>query len=314
MHLSVVIVTHRADHLLQACLDSVRPQRPDTLLVVVSNEHRPVDAPALQLLENVGYARAANAGVAAVPGDVLLLNDDTVLHPDCLAALRAAWRGRGVYQPRIELADGSGMDNFGHGIFPDGFVWARGRHRPYRPFATPPAAFSGAAVLFARSVWDELGGFDVRFGSFAEDVDLSLRMMRRAIPLVPVPDAIVAHHLGATFGRTSPEKVFNIERNRMRAAVRSLPVTALLSMPAWTGARYLLFAALAGMDRGPGQGVGEEARRAAVSGLLQGLKDMPAWWEERAKDRPHWQRGEREMWQALWQGRVRMEDVWHSPS
>lgn len=312
MRVSAVIVTHRADRLLADCLASLRAQTrpPDDVLVVVSNRALPVDAPALQLGANVGFARAANAGAAAVPGEVLLLNDDTRLHPGCLAALERAWTGPGVYQPRIVLADGSGrLDNVGHGFFPDGFVWARGRHGPDLPPRGAPGGFSGAAALVARDVWRELGGFDGRFEAFGEDVDVSLRCMRRGVPVVAVPDAIVWHHLGATYGRTGPEKLRRIERNRMRAAIRSLPVSALLTMPAWTGARYAMFAALAAGGRGPGRGVESGARRAALAGIWDGLREAPDWWREREAERPHWRRGELAMWRALWDGRARWEDV-----
>ncbi|MFN7146170.1 MAG: glycosyltransferase family 2 protein [Myxococcota bacterium] len=313
MRISVVIVTHVGGRLLGECLASLRAQTrpPDEVLVVVSNDAVvPVDGPALQLRANVGYARAANAGIAATSGEPLLLNDDTRLEPGCLAALAAAWRGEGVYQPRILLADGSGrVDNIGHGLFPDGAVWARGRNGPDAPLRGAPGGFSGAAVLFARATWDALGGFDARFGSFGEDVDLSLRLLRRGVPVTPVPDAVVWHHLGATWGRASPAKLRAIERNRVRAAVRSLPAGALLTMPAWTAARYALFAGLAATGRGPGDGVGPEARRAAVVGLLEGLRDAPTWWRERRRDRATWARGEIATWRALWAGRARWGDV-----
>ncbi len=313
MEIAAVIVTHRGGRLLEECLASLRAQTrpPASVLVVVSNDaFVPVDgAEALQLRENVGYARAANAGIAATRGEPFLLNDDTRLDPGCLAALADAWRGPGVYQPRLVLADGSGLDNLGHGFFPDGSVWARGRGGPPRPPPGRPGGFSGAAVLFARKTWAAFGGFDARFGSFGEDVDLSLRLMRRGVPITPVPDAVVAHHLGATWGRTGAVKLRAIERNRVRAAVRSLPATALLTMPAWTAARFGLFAALALVGRGPGGGVGAEARWAALAGMAEGVADAPAWWRDRRGDRPGWVRGERLMWQALWEGRARWEDV-----
>lgn len=313
MHLSVVIVTHRGGRLLDECLASIAAQRrpPDELLVVVSNDDAvPVAARALQLRANVGYARAANAGIAATAGEPLLLNDDTRLHPDCLTALADAFVGPGVYQPRIRLADGTErLDNLGHGLFPDGAVWARGRGGPDGPLPGTPGGFSGAAVLFARSTWNTLGGFDPRFGSFGEDVDLSLRLLRLAVPITPVPDALVWHHLGATWGRAHPAKLRAIERNRIRAAVRSLPLTALLTLPAWTAARYAAFGALAAAGRGPGEGVGPEARRAALEGLVEGLRDAPAWWRERRGDRPTWRRGELATWRALWQSRARWRDV-----
>src|SRR4051794_37317244 len=55
------------------------------LVVVVQNPPLPI-GDALQLGENVGYARAANAGAGGVPGEILLLNDDTRLDVGCLAA------------------------------------------------------------------------------------------------------------------------------------------------------------------------------------------------------------------------------------
>lgn len=317
MRISVVIVTHRGGPLLAACLASLRAQThaPHEVLVVVSNDAEvPVEGPALQLRENVGYARASNAGIAATAGEPLLLNDDTRLDPGCLAALAAAFRGEGVYQPRIRLADGTErLDNVGHGLFPDGAVWARGRGGPDVPLPGAAGGFSGAAVLFARSTWNALGGFDPRFGSFGEDVDLSLRLLRRGVPVTPVPDALVWHHLGATWGRTSPEKLRAIERNRLRAAVRSLPLTALATMPLWTGARYATFAALAAAGRGPGEGVGAEARRAALIGLAEGLRDAPTWWRDRRADRSTWRRGELGTWRALWAARARWSDVARGP-
>src|SRR5262245_2825077 len=119
MRLSAVIVTHKAGQLLADCLASLRSQtRPAAEAPgVAPTTVQPVDgAAALQLGENVGYARAANAGAAATTGELLLLNDDTILDPGCLAALEAAWTGPGVYQPRIVLADGT-LDNLGHGFF-----------------------------------------------------------------------------------------------------------------------------------------------------------------------------------------------------
>ncbi len=307
----VVIVTHRADALLTACLRSVHAQSPDGVLVVVSNGHRDVNGSrALQLEENVGFARAANAGIAAVPGDVLLLNDDTELQPGCIAALRAArLKKPAIYQPRILLADGTGLDNEGHGLFPDGFVWARGRGAPDAPLSGIPGGFSGAAVFFDRRAWDVLGGFDPRFDSFGEDVDLSLRWMRRGGTILPVPEARVAHHLGATYGRTSPEKLYRIERNRLRAAVRSLPVAALLTLPAWTLLRLSLFAGLAARGHGPGHSVSPRAQWAALRGVAAGMADASAWLGERQADKPGWARGEVGMWKALWETRARWEDV-----
>jgi GT2 family glycosyltransferase len=309
-----VVVTHRGGPLLDACLASLRAQtRPvDELLVVVSNTQLPVDAPALQLGENVGYARAANAGGRATRGAIFLLNDDTRLDPDCVARLAARMDGEGVWQPRILQTDGR-MDNLGHGLFPDGAVWARGRNGPAEADPGPPAGFSGAAVLISRGLWDAHGGFDERMGSFGEDVDLSLRLLRAGHRICVVHDAVVVHHLGASWGRTSPEKIRLIERNRVRAAVRSLPTAAVALLPATTLARYALYASLSLGGRGPGEGVGAEGRSAALRGLREGIGDIPEWWADRRRDRTRWVRDDVSMWQEMWRGRPRLADLLRRP-
>ncbi len=45
------------------------------------------------------------------------------------------------------------------------------------------------------------GGFDERFGSYLEDVDLGLRCLNEGLTGVYVPGAIAYHHGSATFGR-----------------------------------------------------------------------------------------------------------------
>ena len=69
------------------------------------------------------------------------------------------------------------------------------------------------------------------------------------------------------------------------------------------------YAALAFAGRGPGEGVGPDARRAALRGLAEGLADAPTWWADRRADRARWTRGELATWRALWDGRARWRDV-----
>jgi GT2 family glycosyltransferase len=251
--------------------------------------------------------------VAATSGEILLLNDDTRLHPSCVAELARAWHGNGVYQPRILLADGSGrMDNLGLGFFADGGVWARGRGGPDVEISGVPGCFSGAAVLFARTWWEALGGFDEGLGNFCEDVDLSLRMMRRGWSITPVPAARVEHHLGASWGRSSDKKIRLIERNRVRAGVRSLPSSALLAMPVTTLSRLALFWATQRAGRGAGRDVSSGGATAAMRGIAEGIAAIPEALARRRADRPQWRVGEVEMLGRMWQGRARMVDLWRA--
>lgn len=324
MALAVVIVTHRGGPLLQACVDALGGQtRPPERVRVVVSSAGPVPPPRappgapwpleLQYLgANVGFAPAANAGMRALQGPVLLLNDDTEAEPTLLEHLLAASEagGPGIYQPCILLADGSGrLDNLGHHLFPDGFNLAIGRGRSTIPPVREAGSFSGAAVLFTPEILAQTTLFDEDLDAFGEDVDLSLRAVRLGYRVHVVPEARLRHVLGASYGRTSPRKVFLVERNRLRLAVRSLPLSALVALPLSTPARLgaLGVATLAG--RGPAAGVGLRGVAAALAGGLAGLAAIPDAWAKRRHDARSWRLGEADMLGHLWRHRVRVADL-----
>lgn len=318
--LQVVVPTWNAGPLLARCVASVRAQAPDVPVHVVVSNPAAGPLPAGVRIDRPGhpmhFAEAANRGLAAAAGcDVLLLNDDAALQTGALEALRAARRrgGPGIYQPRIDLDDGSGrLDNLGHNLFFDGFNVARGRGRPA---AAPPAgaevgAFSGAAALLTAEVLAAVGHFDEGFEAFGEDLDLSLRARRCGFAIRAVPEARVHHRLGASYGRVTAEKVHRVERNRVRAAVRSLPRSALAGLPLWTTYRLLLTATAAASGRGMGAGVGPLAALAALTGAAAGLTHAPDAWRKRRADRAGWTLGEAAMWGHLWRHRARPADLW----
>lgn len=319
VRVEVVIVSHLGGPLLEACVDALRSQepRPARVHVVLSNDRSvpvPADIDPLQLGANPGFAVAANVGLTAASGAdlVVLLNDDTRARPGFLAALRDAHlqHGRAILQPRILLADGSRRnDNLGHHLFPDGFNLARGRGSQSAELPGRVGAFSGAAVAFCGEVLREVGHFDEDLEAFGEDVDLSLRAHRRGVPLLAVPGACIEHELGATYGRTNPRKVFLVERNRLLAAVRSLPASALATMPVWTGLRMGLLAVAAARGQGIGAGVGLRGAGAVLAGGVAGVLGVPGALRKRSQDRPRWQTTDREMWRHLAQARVRWSDV-----
>lgn len=320
MKLSIVVVTHRGGVLLQRCLDHIEPQlrSGDELVVVVSarswDESRR-GARYLELGENVGFAKAANRGMEQVDGDaIVLLNDDTRPLPGFLDALRIAVARPAVVQPRILLADGSGrLDNAGHGLFFDGFNWARGREDQDGEAYDEPGsvgAVSGAAMCLHREVLERVGLFDEDLEAFGEDVDLCLRARRAGFPLLYAPEARIEHELGATYGRYGRRKVYLVERNRVRAAARSLPFSAVLTMPAWTGLRWAALGAGATVGRGWTARTERGAVLAALAGTASGLSHLPDALRKRRRDARGWTVDERAMWRHLWAHRVRARDLW----
>ncbi|MDP6934415.1 MAG: glycosyltransferase family 2 protein [Myxococcota bacterium] len=314
---TAVIVTHRGGPLLDQCINALLDQTlpPCRVIVVVSSRSTRVEREDIEVLHmdhDAGFAHAANVGLRAVgSGDVVLLNDDTLPHRDFVESLVRSVDEPGVYQPRILLADGSGrVENTGHRLFPDGFNLARGRGSHRTEWDTEVGAFSGAAVLLTEEVRQQVGLFDGDFEAFGEDLDLSLRARRRGFRIRYVPQAQVLHQLGASYGRNNPHKVFLVERNRFRAAVRSLPTSALVTMPAWTLVRLLGLAVAATVGRGPGAHVGPQGALAAAAGGLSGLLSAPDAWRKRRQDQPHWTTDDRAMWKHLVRHRVRTQDLW----
>lgn len=312
---AVLVVTWKGGELLQRCLASIRAQslRPSRVLIVLARprpELLPQGTEALILDRPTDFAAAANAGLRALKGDVLLLNDDTEAHPELLARLVAARQGSGpgIYQPRILLADGSGrLDNLGHRLFFDGFNIARGRGQPdpVSLGADTCGAFSGAAVLLCGEVLERVGLFDERLGAFGEDLDLSLRAVRQGYTIRLVPEARIHHQLGGSYGRTGLKKVYRVERNRALAAARSLPWTALVVSPLSVPSRLVRLAALG--TGGPAAGLGPGAVLATVGGGFAGLVGVPGALRKRREDRARWTVGERAMLRWLWTHRWRAE-------
>ena len=93
MKTSVVVVSYRPGDWLQPCLESVREQADEVVLVDNGSEAfdatrlgEQAGARVLRMPSNRGFAPAVNLGVGACTGDVVgLLNDDAIAGPDWLA-------------------------------------------------------------------------------------------------------------------------------------------------------------------------------------------------------------------------------------
>ena len=316
--LTALIISHRPEKHLRSCIASLQQQRsaPSRIIVVVTSdcpfEHDGTEV--LQMPSNPGYSAALNRGLALCPGDdVLLLNDDTVLLDGCLEALRAAAGKPGIYQPKLLFAtDAERLENGGHWLFPDGFNIARGRGRPAGlSLPAHPPVFSGAAAYLHRQVIEETGPFDEDLYFFGEDVDWSLRAMRLGFGVHYVAGARVLHVLGASFGRGGFRKVHLVERNRIQAAIRSLPALALATMPFWTVVRLGLMGAGRLGSRGTAAEAEPVAMLAVLTGQLAGVKRIPVAWRKRREERDRWICNDVDVLRKLWRGYPPLRDVWH---
>lgn len=249
-NVAVVIPTYDRDDLLRSCLGSLdcqtlRPSR----IVVVDNGKRP-SMPAflgnissltwMPLFGNKGTAVAFNQGLAACKESrlVLLLNNDAELEKDCLAHLVAALERKpecGMAVPKLlqwsnpDYLDGAG-DEFllGGGAFRVGQgELDQGQHDQVEFVLSA----CGAAALFRRSLFDDIGYFDEDFFAYREDVDLSLRAQLRKHRCVFVPEARARHRGSATFGAASHPEIIRLStRNQIWLLIKNYPAPVLLRL------------------------------------------------------------------------------------
>jgi O-antigen biosynthesis protein len=157
--------------------------------------------------EPFNFARLCNQGAVAARSDWLLfLNNDTeALSTDWLEKLlEVAGHPRvGIVGATLLHADGT-LQHAGIFPTPDG-CWTHlhenepatspGDHGELLHVRTVPAV-TGACLLIARHRFEELGGFDERFPSDHNDVDLCLRARQRGWLTAVTPHARLTHFAG----------------------------------------------------------------------------------------------------------------------
>ena len=309
--LTVIVVNYNGRNHLERCLDALARQTVDHEVIVVDNGSRDDSCdvvrqryPAVRLIElrrNAGFAAANNAGAAAARGQYFaFLNNDTKPASDWLEALRNGLdtdRAHGFATSRIVyLDDPSTVDSAGDVVTRWGGAFKRGHGERADSVAQSDDVFAacGAACLFRREVFEEVGGFDEAFFLVFEDVDLSYRAQLRGYRCVYVPAAIVGHAGSATLGRVSRTAVYYGQRNLEWLYLKNTPgVLLLLTLPG-----HMLYAAASAVyytSRG--------ALRPFASGKWDALKGVARVWRQRRTI----QRGRRVPARDVWR---RLERRW----
>jgi GT2 family glycosyltransferase len=140
----------------------------------------------LSLPDNTGFAHAANRGLAAAGGAlVALVNPDVELAPDWLMRLAARFEtpeaaGVGAAACKmLSLADPRAVYDAGDVLRRDGACIQRGRgERDDGRFDEPGEIFGACAgaAMYRRAAVCAVGGFDERYVTYLEDVDLALAL------------------------------------------------------------------------------------------------------------------------------------------
>jgi N-acetylglucosaminyl-diphospho-decaprenol L-rhamnosyltransferase len=220
LSIDVVIVAYGRYELTDSCLRHLRAQTVRHRVILVDNgstddtyERMISEWPTVALecfADNRGFAQAANCGVAAGRGDVVvLLNNDVDAHPDFLARLIAPLQERPevgsvaalMLQPGERLIDSAGLSaDVALGGFPRLQGLAVEHAGAQRPILAGPA---GTAAAYRRAAWEQVGGLDEAIFAYMEDFDLALRLRSAGWATALAADAVGVHLGSATHGHRS---------------------------------------------------------------------------------------------------------------
>ena len=287
---TVVVPAWNGERWLPGLFDSLaaQTQQPDEVIVVDNGstdgtlEWLAREAPQARVLaqgRNTGFAMAANRGLLAAPSEfVALLNTDVVLAPDwieIMATRLAAEQGcASVACKMVRLGSETVLDDCGDVLRRDGVCEQRGHGRRDDGRWDAPGEVFGAcagAALYRRSAVREAGGFDERFFSYLEDVDLALRLQLAGWRCAYEPRAVARHAGGGSSDQLSTPVAYWTARN-----------TVLLLSKYWP-ARWLPFVAyrqLSWLDHAGRHGRLGTHVRGLLAGLrvgISGLRERRAW-------------------------------------
>jgi len=246
---AAVVVNFEAGDALTTCVQSLLADRsagvaPDVVVVDNGSSDGSVGAlrrrcPEVRVVGaggNLGYAAAANLGIAATTAPIVAVcNPDLEVIAGTGAALVRAFDdpGVGAAGPRILNADGTTYpsarrdptlaDAIGHGLL--GLVWpANPCTRRYRELDADPDRArdvdwaSGAALWLRRRALDEIGGWDEGYFMYVEDVDVGWRLRRAGWRVRYEPGGRVVHLQGLSTDRRPIRMIVEHHRSLYRFA------------------------------------------------------------------------------------------------
>ena len=216
---SVIIPNWNGVALLRGCLDSLRTQTyPHVEIIVVDNastddsvpmmrEHYP-EVRLVVLPQNLGLTGGVNCGIEAASGELIaLLNNDAETDSRWIEALVQALNDHpdaGFAASKMLLFDrrdvlNSAGDTYGlNGLPANRGVWEEDVGQYDEDIDIFGAC--GGAVIYRKSMLDEIGLMDEELFMYCEDVDMNWRAQIAGYTCIFVPDAIVYHRLSATGG------------------------------------------------------------------------------------------------------------------
>ncbi len=234
--ITVILNTNRRDDTLECLASLARNDYPNHDVMVLDNHSTDGSVEAIQtsfpqvsivqLEENKGYAGNNNVGIQKALDKhadwVFVLNEDTVLAPDCLSKMIEVGENDpeiGIVGPLVYHYDESDFIQTAGGVL--GRYWEsqhlaadeldQGQYQAPRVVDW----ISGCGILVRRSVIEEVGMIDERYFYYWEETEWCLRAGLNGWKVVNVPDAKMWHKGVQRNHQPKPSVTYYATRNRL---------------------------------------------------------------------------------------------------
>jgi N-acetylglucosaminyl-diphospho-decaprenol L-rhamnosyltransferase len=304
--LSVSIVNTNSRELLVACLDSLRDEDVEIVVLDNASEDGSVEAVRRTFTDVRVIPQEFRAGFGANHNTVIrattrryvyVLNEDTTSEDwgfERLVRHLEAHPRVAALGPRLEYPDGRLQHSAWR--FPTPAVSALGLLSLGKVGVRQSGGADtrsvdwvmGAAILLRREALAEVGLFDEEFFLYSEEVDLCLRLRRAGWGVEYFPEVTVVHH-ESQFSAEIPERRINEQwRSRHRYWRKHHSTAGARSAAFFTGAQYALRSVLSPIAWRP-HGIGARMRLHArdswrVDG--PGLRELAEDWNRRVGTPP----------------------------
>lgn len=187
----ILVPTYYGNALVENCVKSILANVLNPKFMVYKND--------------IGWLKACNELMKSVDGDVILLNDDTVVLSDIVYAMRKL----AYSDDKIGIVGGKSLApnmetiiNYGIYVAPDGNTAHNHFGQPRNSVEVmKQKAVEASCMYIKRSLINEIGFFDENYGmGYREEVDYAFRAREAGWKVMSSPDAEYVHFVSQTNG------------------------------------------------------------------------------------------------------------------
>lgn len=279
MKLSIILVNWKTRDITRGALRSIYEQTVgiDFEVIVVDNNSQDGSVEMVQIefphtiliknQSNVGFGRANNQALEIAQGQYLMfLNTDTVVlegainklvdyldkNPEAMMVGPRLLNSDLTFQHACRRALPNVGNSFFH-LFGLTKIFKKNKLiNSYKQYVSDPEitspteAISGAAMMFRRQVYQEIGGFDEAFFMYGEDLDFCKRIIDRGWRIMYLSNAKIIHFGGKSSGKRKIKSLVNFYQAMWIYYRKHFynHVNFFLNFIVWVGIKLRMFLAL----------------------------------------------------------------------